>query len=579
MLELILNGKAPRAIVLRDADPILCTGAIVAEEFFGEEEFDGAIMEVPIVCAVGEEKFGELVHDGHACLSIEMMENDGEEEGGIICIQSGDKEILTKDLLKLKDSLVWDESNKHVVGLNNQLSSSSPAEEMALRTVRRVGSISGATELIPITSAHIDAVTYIGPGGLKFAQKLAGLGGKVKVKTTLNSQSCDRRRWKDLGVEASLADNANSVGDAYLALGCEMSFTCAPYLLPSKPKKGENIIWGESNAVVYSNSVIGARTEKYADYFDICAAIVGCVPKVGVHVTENRLPTIIIDATNLIRDHLLPNMTDNEANDDNLLHFKHGFDSFFPAMGWACGNLSDGGIPLILGFDSLSTVTSDNLKAFCAAFGTTGSAPLFHMANITPEAMGDDTLNQMLLNCGERQVEVSKGDLIKSYETLDSGKDDNDAVSLVSLGNPHLSVEELRRLSTLIDYDDRPKHQDIRVIATLGRHIQSKGKELGYIQKLESFGVQFINDTCWCMLLDPPIIPSNPNAKILTNSGKYAHYGPGLTNRRVRFGSMYDCVEAAKSGRVNSGNGNSSLPQWLRSFSTQRLIRSLKNIK
>ena len=60
------------------------------------------------------------------------------------------------------------------------------------------------------------------------------------------------------------------------------------------------------------------------------------------------------------------------------------------------------------------------------------------MANITPEAMGDDTLNQMLLNCGERQVEVSKGDLIKSYETLDSGKDDNDAVSLVSLGNPHL---------------------------------------------------------------------------------------------------------------------------------------------
>jgi len=140
-------------------------------------------------------------------------------------------------------------------------------------------------------------------------------------------------------------------------------------------------------------------------------------------------------------------------------------------------------------------------------------------------------------------------------------------------------VEELRRLSTLIDHDDRPKHQDIRVIATLGRHIQSKGKELGYIQKLESFGVQFINDTCWCMLLDPPIIPSNPNAKILTNSGKYAHYGPGLTNRRVRFGSMYDCVEAAKSGRVNSGNGNSSLPQWLRSFSTQRLIRSLKNIK
>lgn len=71
----------------------------------------------------------------------------------------------------------------------------------------------------------------------------------------MNSQSCDRRQWKKLGVDPTLAKNANSVGDAYLDLGCELSFTCAPYLLPSKPKMGENIIWGESNAVVYSNSV------------------------------------------------------------------------------------------------------------------------------------------------------------------------------------------------------------------------------------------------------------------------------------------------------------------------------------
>lgn len=140
-------------------------------------------------------------------------------------------------------------------------------------------------------------------------------------------------------------------------------------------------------------------------------------------------------------------------------------------------------------------------------------------------------------------------------------------------------MEELDRLSNLIGHDDRPKHEDVRVIATLGRHIHTRGKELGYTQKLESFGVQFINDTCWCMLLDPPIIPPNPNAKILTNSGKYAHYGPGLTNRRLRFGSMYDCIEAAKNGKLNRGSGSSSLPQWLRSFSTQQLIRSIKNIK
>ena len=71
----------------------------------------------------------------------------------------------------------------------------------------------------------------------------------------MNSQSCDRRRWKDLGVDAELAHNANAVGDAYLNLGCQMSFTCAPYLLPTRPTLGDDVAWGESNAVVYANSV------------------------------------------------------------------------------------------------------------------------------------------------------------------------------------------------------------------------------------------------------------------------------------------------------------------------------------
>ncbi len=144
------------------------------------------------------------------------------------------------------------------------------------------------------------------------------------------------------------------------------------------------------------------------------------------------------------------------------------------------------------------------------------------------------------------------------------------------------SVEELGQLSTLINQDDRPKHKEVNVIATLGRHVQSEGEKLGYIQHLQSFGIQFINDTCWCMLLDPPIIPSDPNAKILTNSGKYAHYGPGLTNRKIRFGSMYQCIEVAKRGSMHhasSGSGGSSLPRWLRSFSTQHIIRMMKNIK
>lgn len=124
--------------------------------------------------------------------------------------------------------------------------------------------------------------------------------------------------------------------------------------------------------------MIGARTEKYADYFDILAAIVGYVPNAGVHIEENRVPSMVIDATRIIEEHVLPILFAKDGNFSNrdkesLFQYTNEFDSFFPVMGWICGNLSDGAIPLILGFDLLDQVTDDNLKAFCAAFGTTGT--------------------------------------------------------------------------------------------------------------------------------------------------------------------------------------------------------------
>ena len=260
---------------------------------------------------------------------------------------------------------------------------------------------------------------------------------------------------------------------------------------------------------------------------------------------------------------------------DETCVYKSGIDSFFPAMGWLSGNLSDGRIPLILGFDLLPSVSSDNLKAFCAAYGTTGSSPLFHMANITPEAMTDNVIDDMIQSCGDRRVQVSKEDLVEAYTTLDSGKQSGDEISLVALGNPHLSVGEMKDLVEIISLDDRPS---VRVIATVGRHIQSEADLLGYTERLEDFGVKILNDTCWCMLLHPPIIPStNPSAKILTNSGKYAHYGPGLTNCNIRFGSMYQCIEAAKSGRMGSNKGTGM--SWLRPFSTHTLIQHIRKIR
>ena len=104
------------------------------------------------------------------------------------------------------------------------------------------------------------------------------------------------------------------------------------------------------------------------------------------------------------------------------------------------------------------------------------------------------------------------------------------------------------------------KDPKVKVMATLSRHVYDLAKEHGHVEIMESFGVQFINDTCWRMLLDAPIIPPNPKALVMTNtcSGKYAHYGPGLTGRGLRFGSMVQCVNAA------TGNTRFTSPQWLK---------------
>ncbi len=118
-------------------------------------------------------------------------------------------------------------------------------------------------------------------------------GATLRVPTTLNSISVDQRRWRELGIDPTLGEPASALGDAYMAMGAQLSFTCAPYLLDSAPKAGEQIVWAESNAVVYANSVLGARTLKYPDYLDICIALTGRAPLIGCHLNAHYAPGLV----------------------------------------------------------------------------------------------------------------------------------------------------------------------------------------------------------------------------------------------------------------------------------------------
>ena len=541
VLELLLNGIAPKAMVLRQPDAILALGVFVAEEMFD--------VTIPIV-DLGPTQFDALLKLTESTQSVKYAAVHGTTvlAGTSEQVQQALDDFLSSPTYQPPSSAdrLVEHSNLALTPEESQVLQGKDAKAVAMRVVARAAAIDGAPSLLPITQAHIDGCTYIGPGGLRFAQRLVELGGQVSVPTTLNSNSVDRRQWESLGVPPALGEPAQALGDAYLDMGCsDRSFTCAPYLLASHPALGEQIAWGESNAVVYANSILGSRTEKVADYLDICCAITGLVPNSGVHLDENRIGTVVLDVETLSND-VLPGTDQVGGN---------GEDAFYPLLGYLCGMKSEAEIPVIVGLETRTDVTNDDLKAFSAAFGSTAAVPMFHMVGHTPEA--PDLATALGNVAPVNEIVLQQDDLEKAWHCLDSGRlpDQEHTVQLVAVGNPHLSLTECEKLGELCEESGGRVGKDVKMIATVGREIYDQAAKAGHVAKMRTFGIEFINDTCWCMLTEP-VVPTDGDA-LLTNSAKYAHYAPGLVGKRVHFHSLSGCVDAAKRGRVPN------MPAWM----------------
>ncbi len=167
------------------------------------------------------------------------------------------------------------------------------AVALAMRILVEMARVWEAERLIDITSAHIDSCLYHGRAGLDFAERLAEGGARVVVPTTLNVSSLDLLHPELVRLDAETAADARRLMDAYVAMGCRPTWTCAPYQLPERPAFGEHVAWAESNAIVFANSVLGARTNRYGDFIDICAAITGRAPLAGLHLDANRRATVV----------------------------------------------------------------------------------------------------------------------------------------------------------------------------------------------------------------------------------------------------------------------------------------------
>lgn len=394
-----------------------------------------------------------------------------------------------------------------------------PAVKMAMSILVRMAEVAGAKELLDISGAHIDSTVYIGDAGLEFAERLASLGAKVTVPTTLNVSGLDEHHWREWAVPPDWARQAYRQMAAYRSMGTIPTWTCAPYQAETKPSFGQQIAWGESNAIVFANSVIGARTERYPDLFDICCAITGRAPAIGLHLTENRAGQVIFRLVD-IPERL-------QQSDD-----------FYPVLGNLVGKLSLDKIPVI---DGMSVCPDeDQLKAFGAGAASSGGVAMFHMVGVTPEA---PSLDEAMQGRSPIQViEVSMDTLRESRRELTHT--DNDELHMVVLGSPHFSLAEFKRLAPLVA--GKRKHADVKFLVTSSRAMTQLAQQAGFLGTLEEFGAQITVDTC---ILTSPMLPAEIQ-NLMTNSAKFAYYSPGLLKKKIAFGSLEDCVNSAVAGRI-----------------------------
>lgn len=512
LLELIMNSHAPAALVFEQADDILTLGAMVATAFFGRS--------LAVVCldaqgyaAIRDWERVRVVGDRVTCL-------DGvAHPSPLPPPPPHDFDAIDG----FADALPLSADDRAMLD-----GSHGKAAQIAMQIILRMAALQGATELVDVSRAHIDCCIYTGPSSLRLARQLVDWGAKVRIPTTLNAISVDRLGWRALGVAPAVAEPAAALADAFVEMGAQASFTCAPYLLADPPAHGEQIAWAESNAVAYANSVLGARTSKYADYLDILVALTGRAPLDGCHLGDARR------AQGVIR------MPAGLSGLD---------DAAWALLGYHVGLLADSRIPVVTGLEQAGP-SRDDLKGFSAAFATISSAPMFHILGVTPEA---GSLEVALGGVAPLfDIEVSAADLLGAWHELNSAT--RAEVDLVALGNPHFSTTEFAALANLCR--GRHKHPDVAVVVTCGRDVLARARAAGDIEPIEAFGVRIVSDTCWCMIGEPVISPTART--LMTNSGKYAHYGPGLVGRPVHFGSLAECIDAACNGRASGRR-----PAWL----------------
>jgi len=371
--------------------------------------------------------------------------------------------------------------------------------ERLFRLLVRLGDIYGADRMIPVGSVQVAGVSYksIGDPGKAFLEDIASKGVKVKVLTYLNPAGMDLENWEKLGFPRDFAKNQLRIIDAFKQMGIVITSTCTPYLAGNLPRFREHIAWSESSAVSFSNSVIGARTNREGGPSALAAAICGVTPNYGLHLWEKRQPAVKIKV------------------DADL-----SFNSDFGALGYYVGKQVKNKIPYFTGIKNANT---DQLKALGAAMAASGAVALYHVENLTPEA-------DLVEKKGLETVSIGKKEIKDTYDKLNSGKNPD----IVIFGCPHASLREISMIAERLE----GKHLKKPVWVCTSRMVKEAAERMGYNEIIAKAGGSIVADTC--MVVAP--IEEMGYKTTGVNSGKAANYLPGFCKQEVCFANIDDLI-------------------------------------
>ncbi|HWR06315.1 aconitase X catalytic domain-containing protein [Sporomusa sp.] len=338
---------------------------------------------------------------------------------------------------------------------------------------------------------------------------------KVKVFSCQFETTMDPDFWEIQG-KSSEDYRLMLANEEYLARGgVALMCTCTPYLVGNVPIKGEHCAWMESSAVVYINSVLGARTNAEGNSSATAAMLTGKIPYWGFHIDENRLGTHLIDVECIVESQLE-----------------------WGLLGYYAGRMVKERVPVINGIKKLPNLIK--LKQLGAAAASSGGVEMYHIPGITAEAR---TVEEAF---GKKQpverLSFGTAERNWAYEALNAtGKDTN--VDFVMFGCPHASIEEIWEICKLLE--GKHIHTNTALWIFTPRGLREIADRNGFTKIIKDAGGVLMSDTCPAL---GQLIPKGVKV-MATNSGKQAHYLPSVMGVQAWYGTTGECVDAAITGR------------------------------